>query len=70
MDVNSIVIGSGAGGLTAALALARGGDRVLVLEQHYLPGGWCHSFPLTFDQLPHPAQTDRPLFVPPVPRVY
>lgn len=46
MDVDSIVIGSGAGGLTAALALARGGDRVLVLEQHYLPGGWCHSFPL------------------------
>ena len=46
VDVDSIVIGSGAGGLTAALALARGGDRVLVLEQHYLPGGWCHSFPL------------------------
>ena len=46
VDVDSIVIGSGAGGLTAALALARGGGRVLVLEQHYLPGGWCHSFPL------------------------
>jgi all-trans-retinol 13,14-reductase len=41
-----IVIGSGAGGLTAAAALARNGQRVLVLEQHYLPGGWSQSFTL------------------------
>lgn len=41
-----IVIGSGAGGLTAATALARNGQRVLVLEQHYLPGGWTQSFTL------------------------
>ncbi|MBL8958029.1 MAG: NAD(P)/FAD-dependent oxidoreductase [Myxococcaceae bacterium] len=40
------MIGSGAGGLTAAVALARAGQKVLVLEQHYLPGGWCHSFNL------------------------
>jgi len=45
-DVDTIVIGSGAGGLTAAVALARAGQQVLVLEQHYLPGGWCHSFSL------------------------
>ena len=45
-EFDTIVIGSGAGGLTTALSLARVGQRVLVLEQHSLPGGWCHSFSL------------------------
>src|SRR5687767_72415 len=39
-----IIIGSGPGGLSAGLCLAREGKKVLILEQHYVPGGWCHSF--------------------------
>ena len=44
MDIDNIIIGSGAGGLSAAICLARQGQKVLVLEQHNVPGGWCHSF--------------------------
>lgn len=43
-SAEAVVIGSGAGGLTAAVALANAGRQVLVLEQHHRPGGWCHSF--------------------------
>ena len=41
---DTIIIGSGVGGLSAAICLSRAGQKVLVLEQHDVPGGWCHSF--------------------------
>lgn len=43
-DADSIIIGSGMGGLSTALSLARAGQKVIVFEQHYVPGGWAHSF--------------------------
>ena len=45
-DYDVIIIGSGAGGLAAAVPLAQAGQRVLVCEQHEVPGGWTHSFTL------------------------
>ena len=39
-----VVIGSGMGGMTTAAMLAKLGHRVLVLEQHYVPGGFTHTF--------------------------
>jgi all-trans-retinol 13,14-reductase len=41
---DAIVIGSGMGGMTTAGLLAKLGKRVLVLEQHYVPGGFTHMF--------------------------
>ncbi|MCX6274248.1 MAG: NAD(P)/FAD-dependent oxidoreductase [Bacteroidetes bacterium] len=43
-EIDTLIIGSGAAGLSAAICLSRAGQKVLVLEQHYVPGGWCHSF--------------------------
>lgn len=41
---DAIVIGSGMGGLSAAALMAREGKRVLVLERHYIVGGYTHFF--------------------------
>ena len=41
---DTIFIGSGMGSLAAAALLAKEGQRVLLLEQHYTPGGYTHVF--------------------------
>lgn len=43
-DTDNIIIGSGMGGLATALSLLRAGQKVLLFEQHDVPGGWAHSF--------------------------
>src|SRR5665648_248385 len=44
MEPDTVIIGSGVSGLTAALILAKEGRRVLVLEQHSRPGGLMQNF--------------------------
>ncbi|MFJ6521123.1 phytoene desaturase family protein [Streptomyces filamentosus] len=41
---DAVVIGSGAGGLTTAVCLARQGRRVAVFERHYTAGGYTHAY--------------------------
>src|SRR5262249_51950236 len=41
---DGIVIGSGIGGLVCANLMARGGMKVLLLEKHYMLGGFCSTF--------------------------
>lgn len=41
---DAIVVGAGIGGLTAAALLTQRGLRVLVCEQHFLPGGFCTAW--------------------------
>jgi phytoene dehydrogenase-like protein len=39
------IVGAGIGGLSCGALLAKRGLKVLVVEQHYLAGGYCTSFP-------------------------
>jgi len=51
-----VVIGAGIGGLICAGQLARAGLKVLLVEQHYMVGGYCSTFrrgPFTFDAATH-----------------
>ncbi len=41
---DTIIVGSGLGGLTTAVLLAKAGQKVLVLERHYVAGGFTHTF--------------------------
>lgn len=38
------IVGMGVGGLTLGALLARAGNRVIIFEQHYMPGGYGHTF--------------------------
>ena len=53
---DAVVIGAGIGGLTCANLLAQQGLRVLLVEQHYMVGGYCSTFRrkgYTFDAASH-----------------
>ena len=53
---DAVVIGSGVGGLITANLLAKAGLKVLLLEQHYMVGGYCSTFRrggYTFDAATH-----------------
>jgi len=41
---DAVIIGAGLGGLSCATAFARQGFRPLVLEKHYIPGGYATTF--------------------------
>ncbi|RJR16622.1 MAG: NAD(P)/FAD-dependent oxidoreductase [Nitrospiraceae bacterium] len=43
-EYDVIIIGAGIGGLTCGCYLAKSGMKVLILEQHHKPGGYCTSF--------------------------
>jgi len=51
-----VVIGAGVGGLICANLLARAGLKVLLIEQHFMVGGYCSTFRrkgFTFDAATH-----------------
>jgi len=53
---DAVIVGAGVGGLVCANLLAREGLRVLLVEQHYMVGGYCSTFRragFTFDAATH-----------------
>ncbi|HEV2843333.1 MAG TPA: NAD(P)-binding protein, partial [Thermoanaerobaculia bacterium] len=53
---DAVVIGAGIGGLIAANLLAKEGLKILLVEQHYMVGGYCSTFRrggYTFDAATH-----------------
>ncbi len=53
---DAVVVGAGVGGLVCANLLAKAGLRVLLVEQHYMVGGYCSTFRragFTFDAATH-----------------
>ncbi len=55
-EYDVVVVGAGIGGLVCGTYLAKQGMKVLVLEQHFKPGGYCTSFrrgPFHFDAAAH-----------------
>jgi prolycopene isomerase len=53
---DAVVLGAGVGGLVTANLLARDGLKVLLVEQHYMVGGYCSTFRragYTFDAATH-----------------
>jgi len=43
-EFDAVIIGSGLGGLSCAAAFCRQGFKTLVLEKHYIPGGYATTF--------------------------
>src|SRR4030042_6156636 len=53
---DAVIIGAGIGGLVCGCYLAKAGMKVLIVEQHHKPGGYCTSFKrkdFTFDVAVH-----------------
>jgi phytoene dehydrogenase-like protein len=53
---DAVIVGAGIGGLICANLLARAGLRALLVEQHYMVGGYCSTFRrkgFTFDAATH-----------------
>jgi phytoene dehydrogenase-like protein len=55
-NYDAVIIGAGVGGLVCGCYLAKAGMKVLIIEQHFKPGGYCTSFKrknLIFDAAAH-----------------